>query len=276
MNHAGQVNVEGTRQGSNACKAAPEVHTIWSIPCYDKQAAIACHDRLKLPVLLACRHSEYQLLSRTWSVRPNVPVSAAPAAWWKHACAAVLAECRQRRPPGSMRQALARRRQYIALYLAVHSSSSGYVRSVGQRKLSAGMSCEFRFTAMLLIHAVRFSAMRACQLSQFVAGLPQLCPCCLTLCMLSDVWCCLLLLVDAAALQALHTAEATMTVCEIVTHRIFVGLQHSRHLLRRPALWQHWLEVLDGLGGFVDLVPGRGPGQQASKPGEHDWTQMFP
>lgn len=59
-----------------------------------------------------------------------------------------------------------------------------------------------------------------------------------------------------------------MTVCEIVTHRIFVGLQHSRHLLRQPALWQHWLEVLDGLGGFVDLVPGRGPGQQTSGPGK--------
>lgn len=61
-----------------------------------------------------------------------------------------------------------------------------------------------------------------------------------------------------------------MTVCEIVTHRIFVGLQHSRHLLGKPALWQHWLEVLDGLGGFVDLVPGRGPGQQSSGPGEAD------
>lgn len=59
-----------------------------------------------------------------------------------------------------------------------------------------------------------------------------------------------------------------MTLCEIVTHRIFVGLQHSRHLLRRPTLWQHWLEVLDGLGGFVDLVPGRGPGQHTSGPGE--------
>lgn len=58
-----------------------------------------------------------------------------------------------------------------------------------------------------------------------------------------------------------------MTVCEVVTHRIFVGLQHSRQLKRRPALWQHWLEVLDGLGGFVDLVPGRGPGQQTSGPG---------
>jgi hypothetical protein len=82
----------------------------------------------------ACRHSEYQLLSQTWSVRPTVPVSAAPAAWWKHACAAVLAECRQRRPPGSMRQALSRRRQYIALYTAVHSGSSGYVRTAGERR----------------------------------------------------------------------------------------------------------------------------------------------
>lgn len=73
---------------------------------------------------------------------------------------------------------------------------------------------------------------------------------------------------DVAALEALQSAEATMTVCEIVTHRIFVGLLHSRHLRRRPALWQHWLDVLDGLGGFVDLVPGRGPGTQQSGPGK--------
>lgn len=66
-----------------------------------------------------------------------------------------------------------------------------------------------------------------------------------------------------------------MTVCEIVTHRIFVGLHHSRQLLRRPALWQHWLEVLDGLGGFVDLVPGRGPGMQQSDPGEADSVRIW-
>lgn len=89
---------------------------------------------LSFPGPFPCRHSEYQLLSRTWSVRPAAPVSAAPAAWWKHACAAVLAECRQWRPPGSMRQALQRRRQYIALYKAVHCGSSTYVWSASDRR----------------------------------------------------------------------------------------------------------------------------------------------
>jgi hypothetical protein len=58
-----------------------------------------------------------------------------------------------------------------------------------------------------------------------------------------------------------------MTVCEVATHRIFVALLHSRTLLRRPALRQQWLEALDGLGGFVDLVPGRSPSAPRSGPG---------
>lgn len=43
-----------------------------------------------------------------------------------------------------MRQALARRRHYISLYRTVHSSSSSYVRSAGQRKQVAGLSRECR------------------------------------------------------------------------------------------------------------------------------------
>jgi hypothetical protein len=41
-----------------------------------------------------------------------------------------------------MRQALARRRQYIALYRAVHSVNSGYSHSAGQRKQRMGLSRE--------------------------------------------------------------------------------------------------------------------------------------
>jgi hypothetical protein len=59
-----------------------------------------------------------------------------------------------------------------------------------------------------------------------------------------------------------------MTVCEIATHRIFVALLHSRHLRRHAALRQQWVEALDGLGGFVDLIPGRSPGAQHSGPGQ--------
>eukprot|EP00775_Hariotina_reticulata_P006353 gene6353-6586_t len=61
----------------------------------------------------------------------------------------------------------------------------------------------------------------------------------------------------AEAQQALKAAESTMTVCEVATHRVFVALLHSRHLRRTPALRQIWFEALDGLGGFVDLIPGR-------------------
>jgi len=59
------------------------------------------------------------------------------------------------------------------------------------------------------------------------------------------------------AQQALKAVESTMTVCEVATHRIFVALLHSRHLHRHPVLRQQWVEALDGLGGFVDLIPGR-------------------
>jgi hypothetical protein len=59
-----------------------------------------------------------------------------------------------------------------------------------------------------------------------------------------------------------------MTVCEVATHRIFVALLHSRHLRQHPALRQQWLEALDGLGGFVDLIPGRGQGASRSEPGK--------
>jgi hypothetical protein len=41
-----------------------------------------------------------------------------------------------------MRQALSRRRQYIALYRAVHSANWGYSHSAGQRKQRTGLSRE--------------------------------------------------------------------------------------------------------------------------------------
>ncbi|KAF6253188.1 hypothetical protein COO60DRAFT_1463300 [Scenedesmus sp. NREL 46B-D3] len=74
----------------------------------------------------------------------------------------------------------------------------------------------------------------------------------------------------AAADKALEAAESTMTVSEVATHRIFVALLHSRHLRQHPALRQQWLEALDGLGGFVDLIPGRGQGASRSEPGLAD------
>lgn len=58
-----------------------------------------------------------------------------------------------------------------------------------------------------------------------------------------------------------------MTVCEVATHRIFVALVHSQHLQRHPALQEQWIEALDGLGGFIDLIPGRGQGANNSEPG---------
>jgi hypothetical protein len=76
----------------------------------------------------------------------------------------------------------------------------------------------------------------------------------------------------SAAEKALEATESTMTVGEIATHRIFVALLHSRHLRQHPALRQQWLEALDGLGGFVDLIPGRGQGASRSEPGR--WLRV--
>ncbi|WIA12622.1 hypothetical protein OEZ85_006279 [Tetradesmus obliquus] len=157
------------------------------------------------------KHSQYRLLSPVWSVRPAQPVSAAPAVWWQHASTVVLAECRRRCPPSSMRQALDRRRRYVSLYRAVHAQQAGYLPGgTGQAAAKVAAS---------------------------------------------------------AAEKALEAAESTMAACEIATHRIFVALLHSRHLRRHPALRQQWLEALDGLGGFVDLIPGRGQGASRGEPG---------
>jgi len=216
-----------------------------------------------------------------------------------------------------MRQALLRRRQYIALYRAVHAGDSGYARGTGlqwqrqnlPRKLmgtclagSCTRQAAFKFTraqyvrdflCVLLCTTATCAAGEAWKRSGAAKGMSSqmtiiyhqqcmMAAACSTLTMMPrPLWmqptACPVALpytTGAEAVEALKAAEATMTVCETVTHRIFVGLHHSRQLLRRPALWQHWLEVLDGLGGFVDLVPGRGPGMQQSDPGEAGCVQI--
>lgn len=55
-----------------------------------------------------------------------------------------------------------------------------------------------------------------------------------------------------------------MTVCEVATHRIFVALRHSAALASSPALLRQWHDALDGLGGFVDLIPSQGSAAAAA------------
>lgn len=77
------------------------------------------------------------------------------------------------------------------------------------------------------------------------------------------------LVAAAAAQKALKDAEALMTAYEVATHRIFVALLHSEYLHKRPTLQQQWMEALDGLGGFVDLVPSNYQGATSQELGEH-------
>lgn len=62
----------------------------------------------------------YDRFAPLWRCRPQQPVRAAPALWWQHAGAAVLAECRRRLPVRRAEGALRRRREYLALYRALH------------------------------------------------------------------------------------------------------------------------------------------------------------
>lgn len=62
----------------------------------------------------------------------------------------------------------------------------------------------------------------------------------------------------AAARARLRELEATMTPSQISTYRVFVAARHSAHLAAHPALRAQWLEAVDALGSFLDLVPTQG------------------
>jgi hypothetical protein len=68
------------------------------------------------------RWMAYSRFAPLWTARPSVPVRAAPALWWRHAGAAVVAECRRRLPVRRAELALLRRREYLLLYRAVHAA----------------------------------------------------------------------------------------------------------------------------------------------------------
>jgi hypothetical protein len=46
-----------------------------------------------------------------------------------------------------------------------------------------------------------------------------------------------------------------MTPSQASLYRVFVAARHSAHLAARPALREQWLEAVDALGSFLDLVP---------------------
>lgn len=49
-----------------------------------------------------------------------------------------------------------------------------------------------------------------------------------------------------------------MTLCEVATYRTFVAILHSKFLADHPNLRMQWLEVMDTLGSFVDMIPSHG------------------
>jgi hypothetical protein len=49
-----------------------------------------------------------------------------------------------------------------------------------------------------------------------------------------------------------------MTVSEVARHRAYVALVHSRYLHQHPAIRQQWMDVVDTLAAFVDLIPSHG------------------
>jgi hypothetical protein len=73
---------------------------------------------------LVNRYMAYDRFAPLWAARPQVAVAASPGLWWQHAGAAVLAECRRRLPVRRAALALARRREYLALYRALHAGSA--------------------------------------------------------------------------------------------------------------------------------------------------------
>lgn len=191
-------------------------------------------------------------------------MSASPAAWWQHACKVVLVECRRRRPACSFRLALRRRREYLSLYRALHSQQLGYNRSGRASKHKDGklllmftQHCLLLACACLHTHLSEYMHVKQQPLNRPTSADQPV-----------SASACLMLNAVPTLLRELHTIESTMTACEISTHRIFVALVHSQHLQHRPALQQQWLEALDGLGGFVDLIPGRGQGTSYSEPGK--------
>lgn len=77
------------------------------------------HVRSESTCLLSLFSSHWLPLST--QVRPCMSVRSSPAAWWRHAGGAVLAEVRQTVPAKSVRLVLERRRQYMRLYTALHA-----------------------------------------------------------------------------------------------------------------------------------------------------------
>jgi hypothetical protein len=49
-----------------------------------------------------------------------------------------------------------------------------------------------------------------------------------------------------------------MTPSQVSLYRVFVAARHSAHLAASPGLRAQWLEAMDALGSFLDLVPTQG------------------
>ena len=77
---------------------------------------------------VAMRLSAFRSMRAAWAQRPAAPVATDPRAWWRHAIAMVIRECRQlRRRRTSLSQALkqrAARQRYSRLYERLHAQSA--------------------------------------------------------------------------------------------------------------------------------------------------------
>jgi hypothetical protein len=158
---------------------------------------------------LVNRWMAYDRFAPLWKTRPQLPVRAAPALWWQHAGRAVLAECRRRLPVRQAALALARRREYLAVYRAVH----------------AAVPREF------------IARPRDPPLPRITSS-PTLAP--------------------AAAAIRLRALEESMTPSQVSIYRVFVAARHSAYLAVHPGPRAQWLEAMDALGSFLDLVPTQG------------------
>lgn len=60
------------------------------------------------------------------------------------------------------------------------------------------------------------------------------------------------------AAERLRALERAMTPSQVSLYRVFAAARHSAHLAGSPALRAQWLEAIDALGSFLDLVPTQG------------------
>ena len=209
----------GAGRGSSSAAAASSGAPLVSVSVSLKSCMLeASPEAAAVFLRLVNRLSAYARFARLWRARPQQPVARAPALWWQHAGRAVLAECRARLPVRSASLALERRREYLRLYRAVHAPAAARDHLFALAAAAGGGAGGGAGPA--------------------AGGAPPL--------------------TEAAARARLRDLEAAMTPSQASVYRVFAAARHSAHLAAHPGLRAQWLEALDALGSFLDLVPTQG------------------